>query len=431
MTARAPAQTQTPQTQNLPTFKYRSIFLAGLKNIFAWWRADPETKEMLSIALLAKNSVVLLSGTYGVGKSTFIESVMKVFFKDIYKQDVKPIARIRDTLTEFDILLYVDIAALRQGIEKVEPRPIVTSSFKFFNELQRGNPRLYNALLSLFAEKEVEYRGRVFKSKPFIAFADRNPHDVSSHEIPKALWDRIDAHLYIRVLDITETYELLTSKYVKSHTPRIVDALPELLSSKEMMEIWDDVDKVIVPEAITLFLALIAGSFTCAHVDRSVTEPRFRLPCDQCPYKGELCFKVREIWGTRWAESTIKFAKARAWLYGRPMVQLEDVLFVLPYTLNHRLVLRPEIESAYPNKIEFVKKEVIEKAIKVKKDIWIKAIKAYLAALNGDENAKKELEQLAERDVVVLKLYRKLKEETEQPHNGFEKLLASVGGEAQ
>jgi len=420
-------EARAPQTQNLPSFKYRSVFLAGLRNIFNWWRADSETKEMLSIALLAKNSVILLSGTYGVGKSTFIESVMKVFFKDIYEQQVKPTARIRDTLTEFDVLLYVDIAALRQGIEKVEPRPIVTSSFKFFNELQRGNSRLYNALLSLFAEKEVEYRGRVFKSNPFVAFCDRNPHDVSSHEIPKALWDRLDAHLYIRVLDITETYELLTSKYVKTHTPRIVDALPELLSSKEMLEIWNDVEKVVVPEAITLFLALIAGSFTCAHVDRSVTEPRFRLPCDRCAYKGELCFKVREVWGTRWAESTIKFAKARAWLYGRPIVQLEDVIFVLPYTLNHRLVLKPEVESSYPNKIEFVKQEVIERAIKVKKDIWIRAIKAYLAALNGNEDAKRELEHLAERDVVVLKLYRKLKEESEQQQNGFEKLILSGG----
>ncbi|MBW2675237.1 MAG: hypothetical protein JRD89_17805 [Deltaproteobacteria bacterium] len=250
---------------------------------------------------------------------------------------------------------------------------------------------------------------------------------MSSHEIPKALWDRLDAHLYIRVLDITETYELLTSKYVKTHTPKIVDALPELLNSKEMMEIWDDVDKVVVPESLTLFLSLIAGSFTCAQTDRSVTEPKYRLPCEECPYKGELCFKVREIWGTRWAESAIKFAKARAWLHERAIVQLEDILFVLPYVLNHRLVLKPEVESSYPNKIEFVKKEVIEKAIVVKKETWISAIKAYLAALKGDEDAKRKLEELAEDDVVVYKLYRKFKEETEQKQNGFEKLLLSGG----
>ncbi|MBW2675238.1 MAG: hypothetical protein JRD89_17810 [Deltaproteobacteria bacterium] len=130
--------------RELPSFKYRSVFLAGLRNIFSWWRADPETKEMLSTALLAKNSVVLLSGTYGVGKSTFIESVMKVFFKDIYNQDVKPTARIRDTLTEFDILLYVDIAKLRQGIEQVDARPIVTSPF--IQVLQRASEREPEAL---------------------------------------------------------------------------------------------------------------------------------------------------------------------------------------------------------------------------------------------------------------------------------------------
>ncbi len=411
-------------TADLPTFKNRQLFLKGLQLIFSWWKGDPEIKEMLSISLLTKNSITLLSGTYGTGKTTFILSVMKVFFSDVFEQQVKPIARIRDTLTEFDILLYIDIAKLRQGIEHVEPRPIVTSPFKFFNELQRGNPRLYNALLSLFAEKEVEYRGRVFKSQPFVCFCDRNPHDVSSHEIPKALWDRLDAHLYIKVLEVTENYELLTQKYVKTRTQRIIDALPKLMTSKDMMEIWEDVDKVVVPESVTLFLALLGASFTCAKVDRSVTEPKFRLPCDQCQYKGELCFKVREVWGVRWMESTIRFAKARAWLYGRAIVQLDDVLFVLPYTLNHRLVLRPEVESAYPNKIEFVKKVVIEEVIrKIKAPVWIQAIKAYIEAQKGNKDAENELRQLAERDVVVFKLWRKYEEESKSGLSEFEKLL--------
>jgi len=417
---------QTTQAE-LPTFNNRQLFIKGLQLIYSWWKGDSEIKEMLALSLLTKNSTTLLSGTYGTGKSTFILSVMKVFFSDIFDKDVKPIARIRDTLTEFDILLYIDIAKLRQGIEQVEPRPIVTSPFKFFNELQRGNPRLYNALLSLFAEKEVEYRGRVFKSKPFVCFCDRNPHDVSSHEIPKALWDRIDAHLYIKVLEVTENYELLTQKYVKTRTQQIIDALPKLMTSKDMIEIWEDVNKVVVPESVTLFLALLGASFTCAMVDRSVTEPKYRLPCDKCQYKGELCFKVREVWGVRWMESTIRFAKARAWLYGRPLVELDDVFFVLPYTLNHRLVLRPEVESAYPNKIEFVKKVVIEDVVKkIKAPVWIQAIKAYTKAQKGEKEAENELRELADKDVVVLKLYRKYVEENKQEVNGFEKLLSST-----
>ncbi|MBW2636278.1 MAG: AAA family ATPase [Deltaproteobacteria bacterium] len=411
-------------TAELPTFKNRQLFLKGLQLIYSWWKGDSETKEMLAVSLLTKNSVTLLSGTYGTGKSTFIESVMKVFFSDVFSKEVKPVARIRDTLTEFDVLLYVDIAKLRQGIEQVDPRPIVTESFKFFNELQRGNLRLYNALLSLFAEKEVEYRGRVFKSKPFVAFCDRNPHDVSSHEIPKALWDRLDAHLYIKVLEVTENYELLNQKYVLTRTQRIIDALPKLMTSEDMMEIWEDVEKVVVPQSITLFLALLGAAFTCVRVDRSVTEPKYRLPCDGCQYKGELCYKVKEVWGVRWMESTIRFAKARAWLYGRPMVQLEDVFFVLPYTLNHRLVLRPEVESSYPNKIVFVRNVVIEEVVKrIKAPIWVQAIKAYVEAQKGNKDAERRLEELAERDVVVMKLWKKYEEENKQGMNGFEKLL--------
>jgi len=416
------------ETTELPTFKNRTLFLKGLQLIYSWWKGDSETKEMLSLSLLTKNSITLLSGTYGTGKTTFILSVMKVFFGDIFGKDVKPIARIRDTLTEFDVLLYIDIAKLRQGEEKVEPRPIVVESFKFFNELQRGNPRLYNALLSLFAEREVEYRGRVFKSNPFVAFCDRNPHDVASHEIPKALWDRLDAHLYIKVLEVTENYELLTQKYVKTRTQQIIETLPTLMNSKDMLEIWSDVEKVVVPESVTLFLSLLGAAFTCAKADRSVMEPKYRLPCEQCQFKGELCFRVREVWGVRWMESTIRFAKARAWLYGRPVVQLDDVLFVLPYTLNHRLVLKPEVESSYPNKIEFVKRVIIDEVIrKIKAPVWIEAIKAYSKAIQGDKDAENKLKQLAERDVVVLKLLKKYEEESKKQLNGFEKLLMGGG----
>ncbi len=393
--------------QDLPTFEFREPFIEGCKTIFEWWKGDPETKEMLALALLTKNSITLLSGTYGTGKTTFVLSAMKVFFSDVYNAPVKPIARIRETLTEFDVLLYIDIAKLRKGIEHVEPRPIVTAPFKFFNELQRGNPRLYNALLSLFAEREVEYRGRVFKSEPFVCFCDRNPHDVASHEIPKALWDRIDAHVYIKTLEVTENYELLTQKYVESRVLQIVDALPELMTSETMKKIWEDVERVVVPKSVTLFLALLGAAFTCAHVERSVTEPKFKLPCDRCQYKGELCYKVKEVWGVRWMESTLRFAKARAWLYGRPLVQLDDALFALPYTLNHRLVLRPEVEASFPNKIEFVKRVVVEDVVKkVKGPLWTEAVEAYLDAAKGDAGAEEKLRELAERDVVVLKLYR-------------------------
>lgn len=402
----------------------RDVFLEGFEAIHSRIMLPKETQRILASAVATRNSVTEITGSYGVAKSTWVYAVMRVFFHDQFDKKVKPVARFRETLTEFDVFWFVNIMAMQQGIEEKEvtPRPIATAPFKFINEVRRGSPKLYQAMLSLLAEHELEYKGRVWKSDDFICFMDSNPKDTASNELPKALIDRIDVRVYFNALGINDTLELLQSKEKKGP---IVDSLPPLLTSDEVKKIWAEVDKVETPPHVFIFLSLFHGALACVYdyslstsqekplttmIDRTVTEPYFRLMCDFCEYNGSLCSRLNDVWGLRWIESAIRFSKALAWLDGLSTVNLGHIVFALPYCLNHRLMLKNL--SGYPNPLMFIR-GYIPDLLRTVGDTWKQAAHAWAKYMAGDMEALSTLKTLAERNSAVKKLVREL-EQTSQ-----------------
>jgi len=408
-----------------PSFIYRDIYLDGLRDLFNAIILPQDTQRILSAVLLSRNYVIELTGTYGVAKSTFALSVMKCFFHDLWEAPVKPIAKLRETLTEFDVFWYVDIAAMQRGEEEkeVRPRPIVTAPFKFINEIRRGSPKVYQTLLSLLAEGELEYKGRVYKSADYICITDSNPKDTASVEIPKALIDRIDARIFFNALGISGVFKMLRSKFNGESVKysNIVDALQPLLTSSDMAAIWEDVELVKVPNYVLVFLALLHGAFQCVReyempsvgpthqleIDRTTIEPYFRLQCDKCQYNGSLCSRLDDVWGVRWLQSSVKTAKAVAWIDGRTNVDLGDILFVVPYTVNHRLILKDP--ANYPNTFTFIKLYLPDMLRLVGKN-WAEAAKLWAQYMKGNKEALSMLKNLSQRDSAVRKLYQELEQ---------------------
>jgi len=402
-----------------PSFIYRDIYLDGLRELFELILLPKDTRRFLSASLLMKNSVVELTGTYGVAKSTFALSVMKMFFSDLWHQPVKPIAKLRETLTEFDVFWYVDIAAMQRGDEEkeVRPRPIVTAPFKFINEIRRGSPKVYQTLLSLLAEGELEYKGRVYKSRDYICICDSNPKDTASVDMPKALIDRIDARVFFNALGVEGAYQMLRSKFDGGSIrySSIIERVQEMLTSEDMMRIWRDVERVKVPGHVLAFLALFYGALQCAKqyeiptigqstsidIDRTTIEPHFRLQCDKCPYNGSLCSRLEDVWGVRWLQSTVKAARALAWIDGRTAVSLADILFAMPYTLNHRLILKDP--GSYPNTFTFIRL-YLPNMLRAVKENWTRAVELWARYAKGDLEALSSLKSLSQRDNAIKRL---------------------------
>ena len=90
------------------------------------------------------------------------------------------------------------------------PRPIVTQPIKFFNEANRSQSGVEDAILGLIAERKVEYRGKTFNSPHFVAWMDTNPHQKGND---LAFIDRIDMELLFKSISLGSRYTVLSDKY--------------------------------------------------------------------------------------------------------------------------------------------------------------------------------------------------------------------------
>ena len=93
------------------------------------------------------------------------------------------------------------------------PREIVTQPVKFFNEANRSQAGVEDAVLGLIAERKVEYRGRNFDSPSFVAWMDTNPHQKGND---LAFIDRIDMELLFKSVSLGARYEQLSGKVLGS-----------------------------------------------------------------------------------------------------------------------------------------------------------------------------------------------------------------------
>ncbi len=228
----------------------RERYLEAVEEVKRWYAVPRYLEEILSIIPLVRNGKFLLLGPYGYGKSLYAYLVGRVVFG--LEMEEMAVVNLMNELTIYDVFFHVDVGALMKGEEVVEPRNIITSPFKFVNELQRGNSRIYNALLGLMAEGEIRLRERMFRTPDYLMILDANPFDAASTEIPRALLDRITGSFTMRSLEPEGMMKVMD---MKSWDPR-GDARP-ILGVDEMRKIWEEVEAVEVPRAVKTLMLLI------------------------------------------------------------------------------------------------------------------------------------------------------------------------------
>lgn len=119
----------------------------------------------------------------------------------LYGMDIRQVSRPDPTDAEKTIASY--------EFEPI-PRPVVTQPVKFFNEANRSQSGVEDAILGLIAEKTVEYRGRSFRSPSFVAWMDTNPHQKGND---LAFVDRIDMELLFSTVTLGQRYIQLNAQY--------------------------------------------------------------------------------------------------------------------------------------------------------------------------------------------------------------------------
>ena len=134
------ADTPAPSLSFNPTFCHHEQLSLAERMIFGVFQmADPAIRRSLFASLLVENGTILLSGTYGTGKTQLVHLIRTILFSDDAGGFLYDYETCHQELTAFDVLYHLDLAELQRGREVVHPKAMVSARLKFITEIQRAS----------------------------------------------------------------------------------------------------------------------------------------------------------------------------------------------------------------------------------------------------------------------------------------------------
>ncbi len=267
--------------------------------------------RMLIAAILADGHVII-EGAPGVAKTVTAKLVAKSI-------DVK-FSRIQFTpdLMPSDVL---GTSIFNPNTSKFEfKKGPVFSNIVLIDEINRSPAKTQAALFEIMEERQVTMDGVTHKLEaPFIVIATQNPIEYEgTYRLPEAQLDRFLFKIQVPYPSATQEADIL-NRFHNMGSSNPFDVINAVLNAEQIREIRTLVKQTIIDEKLLHFIAQIT---TTTRNHKSVylgASPRASL-------------------------AIMNASKAIATIAGRDFVTPDDIVFVCPYVLRHRILLTPEKE---------------------------------------------------------------------------------------
>jgi len=398
--------------KKFPKFIHREDYLKSMETLreyfyFPKGRND-EMYEFFSTVLLVEDSVILLEGDPGTGKSALIKMSGDLLAEGSFARiALHPQSTPDNTLFKTRIYETTGEDGLKEIKIEVIPTDFLKARFKFADEFNRGTMVIHDGMMTLASDHYITAHGKELTSPKGLTFYAQNQY--VDNDIGKATLDRIDYSIIVPPLSMTpevhlEEWELLKREFDNPEKNEIKDNLGAYLKKnkpkitiKEIDEIWEDVKKVKVPQPAQLWALIFKISYCgCKKTNRgqlsNVQTRNFANTfCKDCSFKKDkkhFCWMVKNVLAHRILKSILKLAQARAWIQKRKEVSQADVEWATPFTLAHRLTLQDQIQvdSEYPNNASWVRwsfKQVREE----RAPFWKKCMNLYVYIVSGNKKS--------------------------------------------
>lgn len=260
---------------------------------------------------------VLVEALPGTGKTLFCRMLAAISGLSFNRVQCTPDLLPAD-ITGTDVLGPDGGVSFKEG-------PVFTNIL-LVDEVNRASPRTQAALLEAMQERAVTWGGqrRVLK-EPFFVAATQNPVEMEgTYPLPEAELDRFAYRVAFKPSSIDDLVRIIDLT-LEADEPRT----GSVLSPEELLGLRNAALRVVVPGPVKEYAARLVAEFD---PERSSLEEVKRY--------------VRYGVSVRAAQSMIRGARVKALGEGRASCGFEDVKFLAPYALSHRVVLGIEALSA-------------------------------------------------------------------------------------
>lgn len=276
--------------------------------------------ELLIIALFSKGHV-LLEGLPGLAKTLTAKALAKSLRIDFKRIQFTP------DLLPSDIL-GVNIYNTKSTDFEFKPGPIF-SQMILIDEINRAPAKSQAALFEVMEERQITIDGKEYQMQsPFMIVATQNPIDFEgTYRLPEAQMDRFMFRIIIGYPNLSEESDIIRL-YHEMENKNDLSVIESVINSEDLLKCQELVGKVHVEAELMNFIAsIVQKTRTYKDIDIGAS-PRASL-------------------------AILSASKAKATIEGRDFITPDDVVFVAPHVMNHRISLSPEkeMEGVSPTKI--------------------------------------------------------------------------------
>jgi MoxR-like ATPase len=196
----------------------------------------------------------------------------------------------------------------------------VFSNIVLIDEINRAPAKTQAALFEVMEERQLTYDGITYPMDfPFLVIATQNPiEQEGTYRLPEAQLDRFIFKVVLDYPSLQEEKEILM-RFRNKIGHAEMDQVKPVLSRQELAQFRTLIEQVGIEDKLLGYIAAITDgtrNHTALYLGAS---PRASL-------------------------AMLRASKALAAIKGRDFVIPEDIQYLSPYVLNHRILLSPEAE---------------------------------------------------------------------------------------